>query len=335
MIQNKRILLAAGGTGGHVFPAIALGQFLQEKGFEVEFATDARGAKYFANYSLSYKILHSASPNGLKSIAKLAFGFIQTLLLVRRFGCVIGFGGYPSFAPILAAKIWRKKTILHEQNAVLGKVNRVLQKFADHVATSFERTKFADHATYVGSFVRGGFALKPMPAYDGKLNLLIIGGSQGAKIFTQIFPRALAGLDVNITHQVPEAELEAAKSAYAAAGLEADLRPFFTDIKQRIEAAHLVVSRAGSSSIFELVAIGRPAIFVPLPSAADNHQFENARELAEQNASWLVPENDEATAKITEILQQFSAENLQERATKMHSFAIANSNDKMLELIEN
>ena len=334
---KKRILLATGGTGGHVFPAIALGKFLQESGYEVEFSTDARGTKYFVQYDFKLHIVKSASPNGISSLLKLAAGFLQCLGLLHRFDAVIGFGGYASFAPVLVGKLFGKKTILHEQNAVLGKVNRVLQKFSNHVCIAFAQTKLAnDDAKYIGNFVRDDFKFSPLPPISDKLNLLIIGGSQGAKIFTEIFPKALAGLNVNVVHQVPEAEITQAQAEYALLGISAEIAPFFTDIKQRIEAAHLVISRAGASSIFELITIGRPTIFIPLKSAADNHQYENARELAANDAAWLVEENTETAAKIAEILTDICTNptKLVKKAEMMHNQNQFNSKQLLLELIK-
>jgi UDP-N-acetylglucosamine--N-acetylmuramyl-(pentapeptide) pyrophosphoryl-undecaprenol N-acetylglucosamine transferase len=262
-------------------------------------------------------------------------------LFVWKYDAVIGFGGYASFAPIIVGKLFRKKIILHEQNAVLGKVNRVLQKFANHVAISFTNTKFASaKAKYIGSFVREDFKFSTLPALDKKLNILIIGGSQGAKVFAEIFPEALknlnAGLDIKVTHQVPEAELAATQSEYTKLGIEAEIKPFFIDIKERIAAAHLVVSRAGASSIFELVAIGRPAIFIPLKSAADNHQFENARELAANGAAWLVEENANCGVEITTILRKILAQPtiLVEKAEIMHNQLQADSKQRMLVLLQ-
>ena len=341
MTQNKRVLLATGGTGGHVFPAIALGKFLQENGYEVEFSTDARGAKYFAQYNFKFRTINSASPSGsitkkLKAILQLALGFGQCFWFIHKFDVIVGFGGYASFAPVLTGKLFGKKIILHEQNAVLGKVNRVLQKFADHVALSFAHTKFANNGKYVGSFVRDDFKFSTLSSFKEKLNLLIIGGSQGAKIFSEIFPKALAGLNFNVTHQVPEAEIARAQAAYAELGIEAEIKPFFVDIKQRIENSHLVVSRAGSSSIFELITIGRPAIFVPLKTAMDNHQYENARELAENDAAWLVNENENTVAEITAILADICASptKLVKKAEMMHNQNQIDSKQRMLSLIQ-
>lgn len=341
MTQNKKILLATGGTGGHVFPAIALGDFLQKQGHKVAFSTDARGAKYFAEYSFDKKQIQCASPTGnplkkLIAIIKLGLGFLQSLLFVWKYDVVIGFGGYASFAPILVAKIFGKKIILHEQNAVLGKVNRVLQKFASHVATSFPTTNFASNkAKNTGSFVRDEFEFSEFPAPEDKIKLLIIGGSQGAKIFSDLFPKALAGLNVEAVHQVPESEVEQCKAAYDTLGITAEIKPFFTDIKERIEAAHLVISRAGASSILELTTIGRPAIFIPLKNSADNHQYENARELAEKDAAWLVQEGENLAVEVAEILQDLCAtpSKLVEKAKMMHTHSNKGAKAEMLKLI--
>ena len=290
-----------------------------------------------SEYDFKFHVIQCASPSGITSILKLLCGFLQALFFIYKFDVVIGFGGYPSFPTIVAAKLFGKKIILHEQNAVLGKVNRTLQRFASHVGTSFNTTKFAgENAKYVGSFVRDDFRFSTMPAFNEKVNLLIIGGSQGAKIFSDIFPEAIATLPFNVTHQVPEAELERTKNSYKERGLEADIKPFFVDIRERIANAHLVVSRAGSSSIFELVAIGRPAIFVPLPNAADNHQYENARELMANNAAWLVEENQYSITEINSILRDIclNPTKLVEKAEMMHNQNQVDSKQKMLALIE-
>lgn len=341
MTQNKKILLATGGTGGHVFPAIALGEYLQQNKCDVAFSSDARGAKYFTPYDFTVKKIQSASPSGslikkIVAMIRLGLGFLQSLLFIWKYDVVVGFGGYASFAPVLVAKLLGKRIVLHEQNAVLGKVNRVLQRFAHHVATSFSQTKFADKkALSVGSFVRDDFRFSTLSALDKNINLLIIGGSQGAKIFSDVFPKALAGLQFNVTHQVPETELEATRAEYEKLGIEAELKPFFTDIRERIEAAHLVVSRAGASSILELITIGRPAIFIPLKNSADNHQYENARELAEKNAAWLVEEGENLTTEIAVILQDLYANptKLVEKAEMMHNQSNTGAKQEMLKLI--
>jgi UDP-N-acetylglucosamine--N-acetylmuramyl-(pentapeptide) pyrophosphoryl-undecaprenol N-acetylglucosamine transferase len=296
------VLLAAGGTGGHLFPAEALANELMAHGVAVELVTDYRG-KIFSSafpaqaiHQLSSATIKSRKPlDAAQAGAKMAQGMAQALwLLVRRKPkMVVGFGGYPTVPPVLMAQMLRIPTIIHEQNAVLGRANRFLAKRAKVVATGFAQLNnvdegIADRLVHAGNPVRPAVfaaAANPYPVLsgEGSINLLVVGGSQGARVMTEIVPAAVQRLDaglrqrLNIVQQAREDDLAWARAAYAAAGVQAEVASFFKDLPQRISNAHLVIGRSGASTVAELATIGRPSVLVPLPGSLDQDQFANAR----------------------------------------------------------
>ena len=292
------VLLAAGGTGGHLFPAEALAIALDKRGIAVELATDHRAAHYKFPAQMMH-IIPSATLRGRDpmSLAKtamlLSLGSVKAWLMLGRVApkAVVGFGGYPTVPPLLAAS-WRKiPTVLHEQNGVMGRANAFLAPRVTAIATGFRSLKnFNRHwqskITFTGNPLRpqviaAGQIPYAAPA-DGKFNLLVFGGSQGARVMSDIVPAAVRQLDaglgmrLNIVQQCRAEDLEAVRAAYARLGVAAEVAPFFLDLPARIAASHLVVSRSGASTVAELSAIGRPAILVPLPHALDQDQFANA-----------------------------------------------------------
>ena len=307
-----RVMLATGGTGGHVFPAIATAYELSKQDVEVFFATDIRGEKYLINKSFGYKIVNSASPSGgivkkIKFAFKSFVGIIQALILLKKTKpqIVVGFGGYPSFPTIIAAKILGKKIILHEQNSVLGRSNAFLLKYARILATSFEKTKFATNGINTGNPVRQEIYTQPYPEFSGKINVLITGGSQGAKSFSKFFPEVFDGIEnIFVTQQTKDEDIESVKNRYARMNIACELKPFFDDIDKKISEAHLVICRSGSSTIAEVTAIGRPAIFIPLPSSADNHQLLNAQAVADTKGAWVFEEKDFDTNSLNRLLRE-------------------------------
>lgn len=311
------ILLAAGGTGGHLFPAYALAEELGRRGYVVDLATDERGNRYGVGFPgrdihrLASATLRGRSPiAALRTMWLLGRGIRQAHKLLARLkpGVVVGFGGYPSFPPLFAASIRRIPTALHEQNAVLGRANRMLAKRVTAVATSFEKVKFLDgplaaKAVFTGNPVRDAVleaARRPYetPAPDGPLRVLIFGGSQGARFFSETVPPALAKFPeemrarLEVTQQCRPEDLNRVRHIYAKAGITAQCDEFFADLPARIAAAHLVIGRAGASTIAELTSIGRPALLVPLPHALDNDQLLNATSLAEAGGAWCVAQSE-------------------------------------------
>jgi len=306
-------MLAAGGTGGHLFPAFALAEELGRRGFAVDLVTDMRGDRYGTGFparavhqvpsaTLASKSLVAVARTGLT----LARGVMAARKLMKsvRPAAVVGFGGYPTFPPLLAARQLAIPTMLHEQNAVLGRANKMLARRVDRIATSFETTKFLDgpllaKARFTGNPVRNlvvEAARSPYPPLEekGVFELLVFGGSQGARYFSDTVPPALTLLPphlktrLNVVQQAREEDVDRVRAAYAAAGIAAEIAPFFKDLPARMAASHLVVARAGASTVAELTVIGRPSILVPLPHSLDNDQLHNAVRLAESGSAWCI-----------------------------------------------
>lgn len=306
-------MLAAGGTGGHLFPAQALAEELARRGIAVELATDTRGDRYGAGFPARHvHQIASATLSGRSPVAVAKTGVTLTrgvaaafkLMGETRPDAVVGFGGYPSFPPVLAARMRGIPTILHEQNAILGRANKMLAKRVTAIATSFGEVALIDgalaaKATFTGNPVRAkviAAAATPYPAISigGRFALLVFGGSQGARFFSDSVPPALAALAADVRsrlHVVQQArpeDVERVQHAYAAAGIAADVAPFFADLPSIMAASHLVIGRAGASTVAELAVIGRPSILVPLPHAIDNDQLRNATSLANAGGAWVM-----------------------------------------------
>ncbi|BDG71114.1 undecaprenyldiphospho-muramoylpentapeptide beta-N-acetylglucosaminyltransferase [Roseomonas fluvialis] len=314
----RPIIIAAGGTGGHLFPAEALAAELLRRGERIALMTDARSAAYdsaaFANAERFVLRGGGLSGRGLRGAASGAMALVAGTAQARRHlaalqpSAVVGFGGYASFPPLAAARLMaparRPAIVLHEQNAVLGRANRLMARVADLLALSFPNTSQVPAGAtvaMVGNPVRPALAALagqpyPLPPDGGALRLLVTGGSQGARIFADVVPPAIAALPeairarLLVTQQCRAEDLARTETAYRDAGVVADLAPFFPDIAGRLATAHLVIARAGASTISELECAGRPSILVPLPSAIDDHQNANARALAEADAAWVYPQ---------------------------------------------
>jgi UDP-N-acetylglucosamine--N-acetylmuramyl-(pentapeptide) pyrophosphoryl-undecaprenol N-acetylglucosamine transferase len=313
----KTVLLAAGGTGGHLFPAQALAEELQRRAIAVDLVTDMRGDRYGTGfparqiYRVPAATLAGRSPVAMARTAfLLGRGLVAALRLLGRVRpkVVVGFGGYPTFPPLKAASLRGISTVLHEQNAVLGRANRMLAKGVTRIATSFETTKFLGSelqakATLTGNPVRSAVIeaaqrpyAKPKPA--GPLELVVFGGSQGARYLSEVVPPALALLPMvmrrrlNVVQQARAEDVEKVVAAYSATGIHAEVAAFFRDLPQRIATSHLVIARSGASTVAELTVIGRPSILIPLPHALDNDQLQNAARLAESGAAWCIEQKD-------------------------------------------
>lgn len=301
------VLLAAGGTGGHVFPAEALAGALAARGYRLALVTDDRGARYGGElgridiHRLPLGKMTGGLLNKLAGALSLIPGFFAARALIAKLkpDAVVGFGGYPSLPTVAAASMARVPTVLHEQNAVLGRANRLVAGRVDAIAGSFERTRGAERAAPVGNPVRPaaiGLRMSTylIPAPGGELRLLVTGGSQGASIFGRVVPEAVAALApdlrarLRIVQQTREDDVERIRAAYAAIGVAAEVAPFFVDLPSRIADAQVVIARAGASTVAELACIGRPAILVPYPHATDDHQTANARAFEEAGGAWHV-----------------------------------------------
>ena len=315
------ITLAAGGTGGHMVPAHALAAELKSRGHGVMLVTDERGAKIPGLFEdVPTHILPAGRLGGgpigmIKAAISVLRGRSEAKRLYRQFtpDAVIGFGGYPAFPALLAANALGIPTILHEQNAVLGRVNRLLAGSAHAIATAYSQVdrmkpSNADKVELVGNPVREAVArlgTLPFPEFDdtAPLKILVTGGSQGATVLGQVVPDALSMLSPKLRHRLQVVQqcrpddIEAVRARYAALHIPAELTTYIGDMPSELAVAHLVIGRAGASTIAELTAAGRPAILVPLPIATDDHQTVNAREMARAGGARMIPQ-DEFTPEV-------------------------------------
>ncbi|MEQ1931902.1 MAG: UDP-N-acetylglucosamine--N-acetylmuramyl-(pentapeptide) pyrophosphoryl-undecaprenol N-acetylglucosamine transferase [Parvularculaceae bacterium] len=313
MTRDGLIALAAGGTGGHLFPAEALAQELKRRDWNILLVTDARGSRYAEKFPADDRFeISAASPSIGGPIAKafaaasLAGGLVTALKEFRRrkISAALGFGGYPSFPAMKAAALLRIPYGLHEQNGVLGRTNRMLASDATFLAHAFptlERAPARARRIEVGNPLRDAAAklsgaLYSAPGSSDPIKLLVFGGSQGASIFSKVTPGTIGSLPealrrrLHVTQQVRDAEIEGVRAAYAQAGVAAEVAAFYDDLPARIAASHLVIARAGASTVTEIATIGRPSILVPLAIAMDDHQSGNARALVDAGAAILLTE---------------------------------------------
>ncbi len=348
------VLIAAGGTGGHLFPAEALGNALKARGIAVELATDVRAKQYGGDFPARVHQIAAATPSGgtilarAEAILTLTAGTFAALLLLRRLrpAAVVGFGGYPTVPPVLAASLLGMPTILHEQNAVMGRANRFLAGRVDAVATGFPTLKGAGERIkifHTGNPVRPSvIAAAGIPYPDASpFTLLVIGGSQGARIMADIVPAAVALLpeasrrDLTIAQQARGEDQARVRQAYADLGLNAEVLPFFADLPARMAAANLVIGRAGASTVAELAVIGRPAILVPFPHALDQDQAANAAQLGAVGAAIVVAQQDFTpqwlAAALAEARQDQAA--LQGRAASARSVGVTDAAERLADLV--
>ena len=324
---KKTIVLTAGGTGGHVFPAEALATELVARGIDVCFITDKRGNSFSGKFpqAREYRInagAYAGKPflKKLHALFLMGIGLLQSLTILRKLkpAAVVGFGGYAAFPASFAAGILRIPLILHEQNSVLGGANRVLAKRATLIATTFpvvERIPTMIPSAYTGVPLRPQIlALRDKPYHvpTDTFDLLVFGGSQGASVFSRVVPEALKALPddlkkrLKVTQQCRAADLPDVNKAYENSGLNVELSSFFSDIADRLERTSLVICRAGASSLAELCVSGRPSLIVPILLSPDAHQLKNARLIADKNGAFLCEEPDFTpvwlTAKIKELM---------------------------------
>ena len=354
------VILAAGGTGGHMVPAHALAAELTARKIGVALITDDRGARFPGLFDgVPVHILPAGRLGGgplgwLKALGAVIRGRRQARSLYKEFrpDAVIGFGGYPAFPALLAASASNIPTILHEQNAVLGRVNRLLAGEAEAIATAYpevERLKAAHRhkVALVGNPVRESvkrLGEAPLPPFDevAPLKLLITGGSQGASILGSVVPAGLGALDPSIRHRLQVVQqcrpddIEAVRKHYAELRIPAELMTYIADMPAKLAEAHLVIARAGASTIAELTAAGRPAILVPLPSATDDHQTANAREMAAAGGARTIPQDEftpETLARQIEALAR-DPEALANAAARSLSVGRPNAASDLADLVE-
>ncbi|MBK8007766.1 MAG: undecaprenyldiphospho-muramoylpentapeptide beta-N-acetylglucosaminyltransferase [Rhizobiales bacterium] len=309
------ILLAAGGTGGHLFPAEALANVLVARGFRVDLVTDHRVSNYLGKFPagevhvVSADTLRGGNPFRLAlTLFRLGFGTLRSIFLLRKLkpAAVVGFGGYPTLPPMFAAKLLFIPTVIHDANAVMGRANRLVAKFASAIATGYPRTvqsSLERKATRTGNPVRPAVVAAAQQEYPAlsetsPIKLVVFGGSQGARVMSEIVPGALGLLEeklhprLEVIQQCREEDLAATETVYRRLGIKAELAPFFSGLPEKIAASHLVIARSGASTVSELAAIGRPSVLVPLPHAIDNDQLANAASLAAAGGAIVIRQNE-------------------------------------------
>ena len=314
------IFLAAGGTGGHVFPAIAVADALLIRGHSIQMVTDKRGRKLIPK-RLPCITISAASPFSGSRFArviaclKLGFGALQAgmKMLISRPSLVIGFGGYPSAGPLLMAHLLRIPAVLHEQNAIMGRTNQALARRCKSLLVSWADTAglpTSPSAHHLGLPVREAFAsiTRYQAEAGAPINLLILGGSLGAEIFATLLPDAIATLPqqvrarLSITQQARPDQHEAVTSRYDALGIDAEIAPFFDDMPAHMACADIIISRSGASSVAEIAAAGRASILIPFPAAMDDHQRANAEVLLRCGGADIAPETGLSPETLADIL---------------------------------
>lgn len=353
--MTATIVLAAGGTGGHMFPAEALARELLARGLKVVLVTDVRGHAFGdALPEVPVERVRAATLGGglvgkVRMFMELAVGVRQAKALLKRIrpAAVVGFGGYPSLPTVHAAQRLGIPTILHEQNAVLGRANRLLAGKAARICTAFAAVKgLPTRAAVVrtGNPVRPGILAlhgAPLPDTDHGLNLLVTGGSQGAAVFSSVVPQAIAMLPddlrqrLRIVQQARPETMADAHAIYDDIGAEVELSPFFRDMPARLAACHLMICRSGASTVAELAVAGRPAILVPYPHATDDHQTANARAVAEAGGAWIVPQPEFTSQALAERLTRLLTDTaaLQKAAAAARAWAMPDAATRLATVV--
>ncbi len=320
-MSQRCALIMAGGTGGHIFPGLAVAQALRERGWRVHWlgAPNSMESRLVPvrGFALELIDFSGVRGKGLRTLAALPWRLLkacaQSVAVLRRVrpDVVVGLGGYITFPAGVMAVLMGKPLVLHEQNSVAGMANKVLAKLARRVFTAFPQV--LARGQWVGNPLRAEFLTQADPqtrfaGRTGPLKLLVVGGSLGAKALNTVVPQALALLPADqrpiVTHQSGEKQIAELRTNYSQAGVQATLTPFIDDTAQAFADADLVICRAGASTVTELAAIGAAAVLVPFPAAVDDHQTHNARFLVDQGAAWLLPQTEMTPASLAEMLQK-------------------------------
>ncbi|MEH3101459.1 undecaprenyldiphospho-muramoylpentapeptide beta-N-acetylglucosaminyltransferase [Sphingomonas adhaesiva] len=360
MTRARHFVLAAGGTGGHMVPAAALAEELTRRGHRVALVSDERGVRFPGLFEgVQTHVIpagrFAGGPVGWLKAARLMMqGRAMAAELYRTFrpAAVIGFGGYPAYPALSAAFAAGIRTAVHEQNAVLGRVNRLVARKVDAIATSYAATerlapRYENKVHLIGNPVRDSvlaLRAKPYPALDedGIFRVLVTGGSQGASVLSKVVPEGLAMLPVafrrrlQVTHQARIEDIDAARATYARLDIAADLATYLPDLPEQLGWAHLVIARAGASTISELTAAGRPAILVPLPGATDDHQTANARDITKAGGARTIPQSAFTPGELAKQMQKLGLdpEALQNAAGRARSCGAPNAASDLADLVE-
>ena len=358
--KSKLIILTAGGTGGHVYPAEALAQELSQRGYRLMLITDKRGQNNYHGKLgeienravLSGALVGKGKWFKIKSLIKTSLGILQSMWIIarRRPHCIVGFGGYASFPCSMAAILLGKNLILHEQNSVMSRTNRFLAKYATAVATSFSKTKYAPsgrRVTQTGMPVRSSisdlFTQQYTPSTGNRIfNLIILGGSQGAKVFGDVVPAAVKMLDnktqkrLRITQQCRADDVKSIEKSYQKLACKSTVSNFFNNMPELYSSGHLIISRAGASSVSEIAAVGIPSILVPLPTAADDHQTSNAAEFKTHRGGLVFSQKEFTPEKLASTLNHLinTPDELVSMSTNTKKFAIIDADKRLADLVE-
>ena len=355
--SSRLAVVAAGGTGGHLFPAEALARELRDRGWRVALATDTRGAQYAEHFpaderlALEAATFKASDPIGAaRGLLKIEAGVRQARRAFQRLrpAVVVGFGGYPSLPALLAAKGLHLPRLIHEQNAVLGRVNRFLSPRVDAVACAFPTLEKAPRRlapVVVGNPVRSEIKAlygRPYTPPGHTLRLLVTGGSQGARILSEVVPAAVVRLPealrlrLRVEQQARPDAIESARRTYVGAGVEAEVAPFFRNMAARLDTAGLVIGRAGASTVCELATAGRPSILVPFAAAMDDHQTLNARLLSEVGGAAVIAEARFTPVKLAEVLEGLltTPDVLARMAAAAHGAARPDAAERLADLVE-
>lgn len=364
MVTDKNkvplIILSAGGTGGHIWPALALHQTLKEKSYNTIFITDHRGYRWLPkDEGLNIKIvtasaIHAGIIGKFKSALKISFGTCKSILILLRHRpkVIVGFGGYPSFPALLAAHILKIPIILHEQNSVFGRANRVVAPWTKKIALSFTETLNLPDNLKNRSVVTGNPPQEkvitladttyPERGQNAPFNLLILGGSQGAKIFGEVIHKAIEILpaeikaNLSITQQCLEEDIPTVETAYEAMGVTARVEPFISDYIDQTAQAHLIISRAGAGSVSLYANMGRPCLYVPLAISLDGDQAQNAKNMVDSDGGWVLEEKALSPAVLASKLEQLmtSPEHLKTAAKKAKTLSRLDATTKLADLVK-
>jgi UDP-N-acetylglucosamine--N-acetylmuramyl-(pentapeptide) pyrophosphoryl-undecaprenol N-acetylglucosamine transferase len=335
--QARTALIMAGGTGGHIFPGLAVAESLRAQGWNVHWLgapAPSMESQLVPPRGFAYETVAfgGVRGKGVKTLALLPFrllrAFWQSWCVVRRVqpDVLVGLGGYITFPAGMMAVLAGKPLVLHEQNSIAGMANKVLSGVADRVFTAFPHVM--PKAQWVGNPLREGFVTQAEPAQryatrTGPLRVLVVGGSLGAQALNDAVPKALALIDhaqrPEVTHQSGAKQIDALRAAYEAAGVQATLTPFIDDTAQAFADADLVIARAGASTVTELAAVGVPAIYVPFPHAVDDHQTTNARFVVDAGGGWLIPQSQLAPQDLANRIQFMTRRTLQATAEKAYA----------------
>lgn len=360
MTATRHFLLAAGGTGGHVLPAYALAGELIARGHRVALVSDDRGLKIpgkpdeLETHVLPAGRVHGGPVGWVKAALAIRKGRRMAIDLIRDFdpAVVVGFGGYPSLPSLLAAKATKRPSVIHEQNAVLGRTNRLLAGRVDAIAVAYRNIHRFPPALEARRHLTGNpvreevIAIReegypPLPE-DGILRLLVVGGSLGATVLSEVVPAAVAMLPralldrLQIVQQAREADIEGVRAKYAELGVAAECAPYFADIPDRMRWAHLVIARAGASTVAELACAGRPAVFIPYPHAMDNHQTWNVADLVEAGGAVSFAQPDFTPSALAKQIQRMALEPgaLEAAAERAASCGLPQATRDLADLVE-